>query len=82
MTVSDTIRGLLAMAGKKQNDLAEALGLSSRQAMSNKIKKNSWYASDVIKAAELCGCRLAFVMPDGEHIYIRDDDENQKIPDA
>lgn len=82
MTVSDTIKGLLAMTGKKQNDLAKVLGLSSRQVMSNKIRKNSWYASDVIKAAELCGCRLAVVMPDGEHIYLRDDSENQKSPDA
>lgn len=82
MTVSDTIKALLAMTGKKQIDLAKVLGMSSRQAMSNKIKKNSWYASDVIKVAELCGCRLAFVMPDGEHIFIRDDTENQKNPDA
>ncbi len=95
MNISDAIKGLLAMAGKKQTDLAEVLGMSSRQAMNNKIRKNlgmssrqamnnkirknSWYASDVIKAAELCGCKLAIVMPDGQQIFLQD---NEKSPDA
>lgn len=79
MNISDAIKGLLAMAGKKQTDLAEVLGMSSRQAMNNKIRKNSWYASDVIKAAELCGCKLAIVMPDGQQIFLQD---NEKSPDT
>ena len=47
--------------------------------MNNKIRKNSWYASDVIKAAELCGCKLAIVMPDGQQIFLQD---NEKSLDA
>lgn len=77
MTVSDKVKGLLAMTGKRQTDLAEALGMSSKQAMNNKIRKNSWYASDLIKVADLCGCKLAFVMPDGNLIYL---DEKIKNP--
>ena len=80
MNISDTIKGMLAMSGKKQADLAETLGMSSKQAMNNKIRRNSWYASDVIKAAELCGCKLAIVMPDGQQIFLQDD-ENEKGPD-
>lgn len=75
MNISDAVKGLLSMSGKKQTDLADALGMSSKQAMNNKIRKNSWYASDIIKAAELCGCKVAIVLPDGEHIYLRDDAE-------
>ena len=41
MTVSDIIKGLLSMTGKKQTDLAEVLGMSSKQAMSNKVRTKS-----------------------------------------
>ena len=44
MTVSDIIKGLLSMTGKKQTDLAEVLGMSSKQAMSNKVRMNRWSA--------------------------------------
>lgn len=74
MTISETIKGLLAMSGKKQTDLAATLGMSSNQAMNNKIRKNSWFAKDVIKAAELCGCKLAIILPDGQKLYLQDDD--------
>lgn len=79
MNISDAIKGLLAMTGKKQTDLAEALGMSSKQAMNNKIRKNSWYADDVLKAAELCGGKLAIIMPDGQTIYLHND-EDEKSP--
>lgn len=80
MTVSDKVKGLLAMTGKKQTDLAEVLEMSSKQAMNNKIRKNSWYASDLIKTAGLCGCKLAFVLPDGNLIFLEEDTKNP--PDA
>ena len=77
MTVSDIIKGLLSMTGKKQTDLAEVLGMSSKQAVNNQIRKNSWFASDLLKVAELLGCKLAFVMPDGQCIYLSDDEQEK-----
>ena len=78
MSVSDVIKGLLAMSGKKQAELTSVLGMSSNQAVNNKIRKNSWFASDLLKVAELCGCKLAFVMPDGQCIYLSDDKQKKK----
>ena len=80
MTISDIIKGLLSMTGKKQADLAAVLGMSSKQAMSNKVRMNRWSADDVIKAAELCGGKVAIIMPDGQTIQLRND-ENEKSPD-
>ena len=76
MSVSDVIKGLLAMSGKKQAELTSVLEMSSNQAK-NKIRKNSWFASDLLKVAELCGCKLAFVMPDGQCIYLSDDEQEK-----
>lgn len=69
------------MTGKKQTDLAEVLGMSSKQAMSNKVRMNRWSADDLIKAAELCGGKVAIIMPDGQTIQLRND-EDEKSPDA
>ena len=77
MTVSDAVKGLLGMSGKKQVDLAAQLGMT-KQSMSNKIKKNSWFASDLVKAADLCGCKVAFILPDGQQIIVRDDGAEKK----
>lgn len=77
MTVSDIIKGLLSMTGKKQTDLAEVLGMSSKQAMSNKVRMNRWSADDLIKAAELCGGKVAIIMPDGQTIQLRNDEDEK-----
>lgn len=72
MSVSDKVKGLLALCGKRQGDMATSFGVS-KQSMSNKIAKNSWFASDLVKVADFCGCKLAFVMPDGQQIIIEDE---------
>ena len=69
MTISETVKGLLAMSGKRQNDLANHFGMS-KQTMSNKFARNSWFGSDLVKAAELCGSKLAFILPNGQQIII------------
>jgi hypothetical protein len=73
MTISDKVKGLLAMTGKRQTDLCEVLEMSSKQSMSNKIKNNRWFASDLIKVADLCGCKLAFILPDGQQLILEDE---------
>ena len=75
-TISETVKALLAMSGKKQIDLAVCFDMG-KQSMSNKMKRNSWFGSDLVKAAQLCGCKLAFVLPNGQQIIIDDDGEKK-----
>ena len=68
---SDTVRALLALSGKRQNDLAQHFGMS-KQTMSNKMARNSWSASDLLKAADLCNSKLVFIMPNGQELTIEE----------
>ncbi len=77
MAVSDKVKGLLALSGKKQIDLAAHFGMS-KQTMGNKMSRNSWSASDLARVAEFCGCKLAFIMPDGQQITIEANDPEEK----
>ena len=78
MSVSDKVKGLLALCGKKLVDMAASFGMS-KQTMGNKMNRGSWSANDLAKAAEFCGCKLAFIMPDGQQIII-DVEEKEKAP--
>ena len=78
MSISDRVKGLLALCGKKQIDLAASFDMS-KQTMGNKMARGSWSARDLVKVAEFCGCRLAFIMPDGQQIFI--EAESEKGPD-
>lgn len=80
MSISDKVRGLLALSGQRQLNLAEAFGMS-KQTMNNKLKRDSWSGRDLARVAEFCGCKLAFVLPDGQHISIEAEPENEKGPD-
>lgn len=62
------------MVGKKQGALAGVLGVGSVQAVSNKFRLNRWSASDLIKIADFTGCKLAFVLQDGERVVLSADD--------
>ncbi len=70
MPISKKIKSLLAVSDKKQADLQEVLGMSSKQSLSNKFSNERWSAEDLARIAEFCGCKLAFVFPDGERITI------------
>ena len=70
MNVSAAIKTLLNMVGKKQGALAGVLGVGSVQAVSNKFRLNRWSASDLIKIADSTGCKLAFVLQDGERVVL------------
>ena len=77
MGVSDKVKGLLALCGKKQVDLAEYFDMS-KQTMGNKMARGSWSGRDLARVAEFCGCKLAFVMPDGQQITIDAEAEKGK----
>lgn len=77
MSISDKVKGLLALRGKKQLELAEHFDMS-KQTMSNKMARGSWSADDLARVAEFCGCKLAFILPDGQQILI-DSEDKEKV---
>ena len=76
MSISKSVRMALAMAGKKQIDLAQLYG-TSKQSMSTKFARESWFGRDLTRVAEFTGGRLAFVYPDGQVIYIDSEKEGE-----
>lgn len=46
MSMSDKVKDLLALSGKKQTELAEIFGMS-KQTMSNKMARGSWSGDDL-----------------------------------
>lgn len=70
--VSEKIKALLALAGKRQVDLAEHFGMTS-QSMNNKMNRDSWSAKDLVKAAEFTECKLAFILPGNQQLIIEND---------
>ena len=69
MPVSDKVKALLALSGKRQVELAEAFGMLP-QTLNNKFRRDSWSGRDLARVAAFCGGELAFVLPDGQKIII------------
>ena len=78
MSITDKVKGLLALQGKKQLELAEHFDMS-KQTMSNKMARGSWSGDDLARVAEFCGCKLAFILPDGQQILISSDNEEKVL---
>ncbi len=70
MAISKKVKALLLEMDKKQSDLMEVLDMSSKQSLSNKFTNERWSAEDLVKIADYCGCKLAFILPSGERIVI------------
>ena len=64
MTTSSRVKALLELTETDQNTFAAAFGMTTPQAMSNKLRRDSWSARDLAKAAALCGAK-AGVHPPG-----------------
>ena len=79
MAVADKIKALLKLQGKKTEDLAEALGLASKQALYNKFNRDSFTASDLIKAADFLNCDLNFETKEGQKITLTVDDIKKEL---
>lgn len=75
MSASKEIKALLSLNGKRQSDLISILNMGSKQSLSNKFTNGRWSASDLVAVAEFCGCKLAFVLPDGQQITITSENE-------
>lgn len=54
------IKGLIAMRCMSSQALADGLGMTV-PAVRNKLSRNSWAINDLVKLAQICGVRLAFV---------------------
>ena len=80
MSITSSVKMALAKAEKRQIDLAALYGWS-KQSMSTKFARDSWFGKDLTKVAEYTGGKLAFVYPDGQVIYI-EHEEKEKAPDA
>ncbi len=80
MSVSDKVKALLALSGKKQADLADFFGMS-KQVMSNKMARGSWSAKDLARVAEFVGCKVGFLLPDGQHIFLETEGDEKSSDD-
>lgn len=80
MSITKRVKALLLETDKKQSDLMDILHMSSKQSLSNKFTNERWSAEDLVNVAEFCGCKLAFVMPDGQQLII-DSEEKKKASD-
>ena len=69
MAVSEKIKALLQIRGKKKNELAEYLGMNS-QSLSNKFSRDSFSAEDLIKISNFLNCSLTFEIDDKQKIIL------------
>ena len=69
MAVSEKIKALLQIRGRKKNELAEYLGMNS-QSLSNKFSRDSFSAEDLIKIADFLDCSLIFEIDDKQKIIL------------
>ena len=81
MAISKRIKALLLETDMKQSDLMGVLDMSSKQSLSNKFTKERGSADDLVKIADFCGCKLAFVLQDGKQIVIDNDTDKETDPD-
>lgn len=72
MSVSEQVKTLLAKRKVKQKSLIKVLDCETPQSVNNKFRLERWTAADLIKVANLCGARLAFILPGGERIFLTD----------
>ena len=61
--ITGKIKALLAMAGKKNVELAEYLGIFP-QSLQNKFNRGSFSADDLIRIAEFTGAELVLALGD------------------
>lgn len=67
MSVTNVIKGLMAVKGVKRADLAAALNMSV-PALANKFTRSTFSTDDCIRVAEVLGAKLAFVDDQGQQI--------------
>jgi len=67
--IADKLKGLLAMSGRSQREVAEKLGIS-HQAVNTKFRKNSFSINDIIQICDLCEANITMSTQDGQTISL------------
>lgn len=75
--VSEKVKALLNLTGKKQSDLAAHMGIAA-QSVANKMLRDSWSAKDLVSVADFVGGKLSINLPNGQNIYISFSNGEQK----
>ena len=75
MTVTDSVKAVLACTGRMQMELAEYFGMS-KNSFNNKMRFNRWFAKDLAKVATFAGAKLVFILPNGQQIIVEDNSES------
>ena len=73
MAVTEKIRALLTIKGKKNVELAAYMGMTP-QSLQNKLNRGSFSAEDLIKIADFTGASLAFEVNDNQKIMFESTD--------
>ena len=60
LVISDTVRSLISYTRTPRVKISDALG-KKPQGLSDQLARGSFNGLDLIKVAQACGCRLAFV---------------------
>ena len=69
MAVSDKVKAMLNLKGKKIMALADYFEMSP-QAMRNKLNRGSFSAEDLIRISEFLGAELSFKISENQHIIL------------
>lgn len=80
--VTAIVKAAAALAGLSRAQIAQALGLSTAQAVSNKYTRGSFSARDLIKIATACGYKLAFVDDTGRAVISFPAEDNSAADNA
>ena len=75
--VTDKVKALLSIRGKKNIELAKYLGISP-QSMQNKLNRGSFSAEDLIKISDFLDCTLAFEVGGQQKIILDTSDIREK----
>jgi transcriptional regulator with XRE-family HTH domain len=73
MSLTDKIKALISIKGKKNIELAQYMGLTP-QSLQNKLSRGSFSAEDLIKIADFLGCSLEFNIDDKQKIVLSMED--------
>lgn len=79
MAVTEKIRALLSIKGKKNIELAAYMGMTP-QSLQNKLSRGSFSAEDLIKIADFTGAVLAFEVNDQQKILFESEDVRNNKP--
>lgn len=80
MAVSDKVKAILSLNGRKQTELAVHFGITA-QSMNNKMNRDSWSVKDLVRVADFVDGRVAVILKNGQTIFF-DSEDKEKTSDV